>query len=145
MAKASPRPGELLDLGVKGGIIEKSGSWYSYECQRIGQGRENARRFLLDNPDIAAGIEAKVRKNAGLIADEMLVGPDGDLRMTATRMRPADRASRQAARRLPQKSLRAAGAWRSRAPVRICALRSAKGLARAPRTSRFGRFYTEDP
>ncbi len=70
--------GELLDLGVKGGIIEKSGSWYSYDSQRIGQGRENARRFLIDNPDISAGIEAKVRKNAGLIADEMLVGPEGD-------------------------------------------------------------------
>jgi recombination protein RecA len=72
------KSGELLDLGVKGGIIEKSGSWYSHDSQRIGQGRENARRFLLDNPDIAAGIEAKVRKNAGLIADEMLVGPEGE-------------------------------------------------------------------
>ena len=70
------KSGELLDLGVKGGIIEKSGSWYSHDSQRIGQGRENARRFLLDNPDIAAGIEARIRKNAGLIADEMLVGPD---------------------------------------------------------------------
>jgi len=72
------KTGELLDLGVKGGIIEKSGSWYSHDSQRIGQGRENARRFLLDNPDIAGGIEAKVRKNAGLIADEMLVGPEGE-------------------------------------------------------------------
>lgn len=72
------KTGELLDLGVKGGIIEKSGSWYSHDSQRIGQGRENARRFLLDNPDMAAGIEAQVRKNAGLIADEMLVGPEGD-------------------------------------------------------------------
>ncbi len=72
------KSGELLDLGVKGDIIEKSGSWYSYDSQRIGQGRENARRFLIDNPDLAAGIEAKVRKNAGLIADEMLVGPEGD-------------------------------------------------------------------
>jgi len=72
------KTGELLDLGVKGGIIEKSGSWYSHDSERIGQGRENARRFLADNPDIAASIEAKVRKNAGLIADEMLAGPDGD-------------------------------------------------------------------
>ncbi len=72
------KTGELLDLGVKGGIIEKSGSWYSHDSQRIGQGRENARRFLLDNPDMAAGIEAQVRKNAGLIADEMLVGPEGE-------------------------------------------------------------------
>ena len=68
--------GELLDLGVKGDVIEKSGSWYSYNSERIGQGRENARKFLLDNPDTAAEIENKVRGNAGLIADEMLTGPD---------------------------------------------------------------------
>jgi recombination protein RecA len=67
--------GEVLDLGVKGNIVEKSGSWYSYESERIGQGRENARKFLLENKDIAASIEARVRANAGLIADEMLVGP----------------------------------------------------------------------
>jgi len=67
--------GEVLDLGVKGNIVEKSGSWYSYESERIGQGRENARKFLKENPDIAASIEEKVRANAGLIACEMLVGP----------------------------------------------------------------------
>jgi len=77
------KTGELIDLGVKGNIIEKSGSWYSYESERIGQGRENARKFMLDNPDMAARIEAKVRANAGLIAEELLVGPgehddDGD-------------------------------------------------------------------
>ena len=70
--------GELLDLGVKGDVIEKSGSWYSYNSERIGQGRENARKFLLDNPDTAAEIENKVRGNAGLIADEMLTGPDAE-------------------------------------------------------------------
>ena len=70
--------GELLDLGVKGDVIEKSGSWYSYNSERIGQGRENARQFLLDNPDISAEIEKKVRANAGLIAEEMLTGPDAD-------------------------------------------------------------------
>jgi recombination protein RecA len=69
------KTGELLDLGVKGNIIEKSGSWYSHDSERIGQGRENARKFLLENPDIANKIEAMVRKNAGLIAEEMLVGP----------------------------------------------------------------------
>jgi len=68
--------GELIDLGVKGDVIEKSGSWYSYNSERIGQGRENARQFMLNNPDIAGEIEAKVRANAGLIADEMLTGPD---------------------------------------------------------------------
>ena len=70
------KTGELLDLGVKGGIIEKSGSWYSHDSERIGQGRENARRFLIEHPEIADKVEAQVRKNAGLIADEMLVGPD---------------------------------------------------------------------
>nr|WP_291842859.1 recombinase RecA [Maricaulis sp.] len=68
--------GELIDLGVKGDVIEKSGSWYSYNSERIGQGRENARQFMLSNPDIASEIESKVRANAGLIADEMLTGPD---------------------------------------------------------------------
>jgi len=72
------KTGELLDLGVKGNIIEKSGSWYSHDSERIGQGRENARRFLLEHPEIADKIEAQVRKNAGLIADELLVGPGED-------------------------------------------------------------------
>jgi len=72
------KTGELLDLGVKGNIIEKSGSWYSYDSQRIGQGRENARKFLLEHTEISAEIEAKVRKNAGLIAEEMLGGPEPD-------------------------------------------------------------------
>ena len=72
------KTGELLDLGVKGDVIEKSGSWYSYNSERIGQGRENARTFLKDNPDISAEIERKVRANAGLIADEMLTGPDAE-------------------------------------------------------------------
>ena len=80
------KTGELLDLGVKGNIIEKSGSWYSHDSERIGQGRENVRQFLLDNPQIADKIEAQVRKNAGLIADELLVGPgeDDDLDDEAT-------------------------------------------------------------
>ena len=72
------KTGEILDLGVKGGIVEKSGSWFSYNSERIGQGRENVRRFLLDNPDIANEIEAKVRANSGVIADEMLTGPDAE-------------------------------------------------------------------
>ena len=58
--------GELLDLGATGGVIEKSGSWYSYNDQRIGQGRENAKQFLIDNPDIATSIENAVRSQAGL-------------------------------------------------------------------------------
>ncbi|MGP1273925.1 MAG: recombinase RecA [Caulobacterales bacterium] len=72
------RMGEVIDLGVKAGIIEKSGSWYSHDSERIGQGRENARKFLLDNPEIAEKIENQIRANAGLIAEEMLVGPGED-------------------------------------------------------------------
>ena len=61
--------GELIDLGVKAGVVEKSGAWFSYDSQRIGQGRENAKTFLKANPDIAAKIEAAIRQNAGLIAE----------------------------------------------------------------------------
>jgi recombination protein RecA len=68
--------GELLDLGVLANIVEKSGSWYSYNSERIGQGRDNAKTFLKENPDIANEIEAQVRKNAGLIADDLLVTRD---------------------------------------------------------------------
>ncbi len=67
------KTGELLDLGVQGGLIEKSGSWFSYKDQRIGQGRDNAKSFLKDNPEIAAEIEGAIRANAGLIAETMLV------------------------------------------------------------------------
>jgi len=64
--------GEIIDLGVKAGVVEKSGSWYSFGKDRIGQGRENVRTFLLEHPDIADEIETLVRKNAGLISGEML-------------------------------------------------------------------------
>ena len=67
--------GEIIDLGVKAGVVEKSGSWFSYNSQRIGQGRDNAREFLKANPDIAVEIEQAVRKNAGQIVEELLVGP----------------------------------------------------------------------
>ncbi len=70
------KTGELLDLGAQAGIIEKSGSWFSYGDQRIGQGRENAKAFLKDNPEIAATIEQAIRANAGLVADRMMTGPD---------------------------------------------------------------------
>jgi recombination protein RecA len=68
------KTGELIDLGVKAGVVEKSGSWFSYDSQRIGQGRENAKAFLRSNPDIAAKIEATIRQNAGLIAERILSG-----------------------------------------------------------------------
>jgi recombination protein RecA len=70
------KTGEVLDLGVKAGVVEKSGAWFSYDSQRIGQGRENAKQFLKQNPDIAARIEAAIRQNAGLIADQILADPE---------------------------------------------------------------------
>jgi len=66
--------GELIDLGVKAGVVEKSGAWFSYDSQRIGQGRENAKNFLKENPDLAAKIEAAVRQNSGLIAEAIVTG-----------------------------------------------------------------------
>jgi recombination protein RecA len=64
--------GELIDLGVKAGMVEKSGSWFSFDSQRLGQGRENAKAFLRENPDIANRIEAAIRQNSGLVADRIL-------------------------------------------------------------------------
>ncbi len=64
--------GELLDLGVKAGIVEKSGSWFSYDSQRLGQGRENSKQFLAENPDLALKIETAIRQNAGIIAEKLL-------------------------------------------------------------------------
>src|SRR6187401_2354069 len=72
------KTGELIDLGVKAGIVEKSGSWFSYDSQRIGQGRENAKQFLKENPDIAAKIELAIRQNSGLIAEKILAGEESD-------------------------------------------------------------------
>ena len=63
------KTGELLDLGVDNGIVEKSGSWFSHDGQRIGQGRENARTFLRDNPEIGQAIESQIRRNAGLVVE----------------------------------------------------------------------------
>nr|QYN79529.1 recombinase RecA [Bradyrhizobium sp.]QYN79530.1 recombinase RecA [Bradyrhizobium sp.]QYN79531.1 recombinase RecA [Bradyrhizobium sp.]QYN79532.1 recombinase RecA [Bradyrhizobium sp.]QYN79535.1 recombinase RecA [Bradyrhizobium sp.] len=67
--------GEILDLGVKAGIVEKSGAWFSYDSQRLGQGRENSKAFLKANPDITAKIETSIRQNSGLIAEQILAGP----------------------------------------------------------------------
>src|SRR5258707_461777 len=68
--------GEIIDLGVKAGIVEKSGSWFSHDSQRIGQGRENAKAFLRNNPDVASRIEAAIRQNSGLIAEKILAGEE---------------------------------------------------------------------
>jgi recombination protein RecA len=67
--------GEIIDLGVKAGVIDKSGSWFSWNSQRIGQGRDNAREFLKANPDIANEIEKQVRGRKEVIEEELLVGP----------------------------------------------------------------------
>jgi recombination protein RecA len=68
--------GELVDLGVKAGIIEKSGAWFSYDGERIGQGRENTKTFLKGNPKMADTLERAIRSNAGLIVEKMLANPD---------------------------------------------------------------------
>ena len=62
--------GELIDLGVKASVVEKSGAWFSYDSQRLGQGRENAKTFLKENPEMAAEIEKKIRQNAGLLMND---------------------------------------------------------------------------
>jgi recombination protein RecA len=73
------KTGELVDLGVKAGIVEKSGAWFSFNGERIGQGRENTKAFLKEHPKVAAEIEKAVRQNAGLIVDKMLeAAPEAD-------------------------------------------------------------------
>ena len=72
------KQGEILDLGVAAGIVEKAGAWFSCGGDRIGQGRENAKQFLKDNPEFEAKIEKQIRANAGLVADGMLGGSDDD-------------------------------------------------------------------
>jgi recombination protein RecA len=68
--------GELIDLGVKANVVEKSGAWFSYDSQRIGQGRENAKQFLRDHKDMADAIEQKVRDQSGVVANSMLAAPE---------------------------------------------------------------------
>jgi recombination protein RecA len=75
--------GELIDLGVKAGVVEKSGAWFSYDSQRIGQGRENAKQFLREHREIADAIEAKVREHAGIVANAMMASEEGDEALAA--------------------------------------------------------------
>ncbi len=70
--------GELVDLGVKAGIVEKSGAWFSHDSQRIGQGRENAKQFLRDHSEVAGAIERRIREQAGVVANALLVEPTAD-------------------------------------------------------------------
>ena len=70
--------GELIDLGVKAGVVEKSGAWFSHDSTRIGQGRENAKQFLRDHKDMAESIEKKVRDSSGVVANAMMAEPEPD-------------------------------------------------------------------
>ena len=72
------KTGELLDLGVQANIVEKSGAWFSYNGDRVGQGRENAKTYLREHPDVADAIEKAIRANAGLVAEAMITGPDSE-------------------------------------------------------------------
>jgi recombination protein RecA len=72
------KTGELLDLGVKAGLVEKSGSWFSYDSIRIGQGRENSKNYLTENPEVAARLEAAIRGKTEEVAEVLMTGPDAD-------------------------------------------------------------------
>jgi len=70
--------GEILDLGVKAGLVEKSGAWFSYDSIRIGQGRENAKVYLRENPEVCARLEKAIRNNTAEVAEQMMTGPDAE-------------------------------------------------------------------
>jgi recombination protein RecA len=72
------KTGELLDLGVKAGLVEKSGSWFSYDSIRIGQGRENSKTYLTENPEVAARLEAAIRGKTEEVAEVLMTGPDAE-------------------------------------------------------------------
>ena len=82
--------GEMIDLGVAANLVEKSGAWYSYDGQRIGQGRENAKRFLRDNPDAAKKLENAILQQSGIVADSMLAGPDDPMDAVEAEYTPED-------------------------------------------------------
>ena len=73
--KGISKLGELIDLGAKADIVEKAGAWYSYKGEKIGQGKENSKEYLINNPKISAEIEMAIRANAGLISDKMMGNP----------------------------------------------------------------------
>jgi recombination protein RecA len=70
--------GEILDLGVKAGLVEKSGAWFSYDSVRIGQGRENAKVYLTENPDVAQRLENAIRGRTEEVGEALMTGPDSD-------------------------------------------------------------------
>jgi len=93
------KAGELIDLGVKAGVVEKSGSWFSYDSERIGQGRENAKQYLKEHADVADRIETAIRTNAGLVSEAMMGRPDdeaADADADTDALRPGDPSARAA-------------------------------------------------
>ena len=84
------KTGELIDLGVQANLVEKSGAWFAYEGQRVGQGRENSKQFMKDNPELAAKLENQIRMKAGVVADAMLTGPDAEEAADAALDAPMD-------------------------------------------------------
>ena len=120
--KGISKEGDLLDLAVSSNIIEKSGAWYSYGSERIGQGRENARRFLMENTDAAAAIEHKVRVELGLIQDEKAAesvadAPESETNVESKSGKSSAKAPRSKARRLALRERFPSGARHARAPV----------------------------
>jgi recombination protein RecA len=87
------KTGEIIDLGIQANLVEKSGAWFASEGERIGQGRENAKQYLRDHPDLMARLEGKIRSNAGLVADAMLAGPETPEEAAEAEVGPADEAS----------------------------------------------------
>ena len=82
--------GELIDLGVKAGVVEKSGAWFSHDSTRIGQGRENAKQYLRDHKDVAEAIERKVREQSGIVANALMMSPDDQASVAAEEADAAD-------------------------------------------------------
>ena len=121
------KTGELIDLGVKAGVVEKSGAWFSFDSMRLGQGRENAKAYLKANPEIADRIEKAIRENSGLIAERILDNAD-----------PAEAERRRRLSRL----LRARASPQKRARPPRAARRSRRGERAAARGRRRGRVAT---
>jgi recombination protein RecA len=86
------KTGEIVDLGVQAGFVEKSGAWFSAEGERIGQGRENAKTYLKEHPDMMAVLEGKIRGNSNTVAEALLVGPDASEAAEAAEVAAADEA-----------------------------------------------------
>ena len=121
--------GELIDLGVKAGVVEKSGAWFSFDSQRLGQGRENAKAYLKANPEIADRIEKSIRENAGLIAERILDNSD------PARSRSRRRLNRPVGRARPPVNKRVRPPQGGLTPSRPASARPRRFLARRGRVA----------